>query len=80
MTKPWNGWRDTGLQNWAIACIGHPAKADNAGKYMLFHRASSTVLLGAGFTASIEEVLEFLERERTQLKRKRSTKEKQDAP
>jgi tRNA 2-selenouridine synthase SelU len=37
---------------------------DNAGKFMLIHKASSTVLLGARFTASAEIILEFIERER----------------
>ena len=36
---------------------------DNAGEYMLIHRASSTVVLGAGFTATLEAILEFMERE-----------------
>jgi hypothetical protein len=36
---------------------------DNAGKFMLLHKASSTVLLGAGFTATVESMLEFMERE-----------------
>jgi hypothetical protein len=35
----------------------------NAGDFMLLHKASSTVLLGAGFTASVEMILGFLERE-----------------
>jgi hypothetical protein len=39
---------------------------DNAGKFMLMHKASSTVLLGAGFTATEESMLEFMERERIQ--------------
>ena len=39
---------------------------DNAGKFMLLDKASSTVLLGAGFTASVEMILEFLEREQRQ--------------
>jgi hypothetical protein len=39
---------------------------DNAGKFMLLHKASSTVLLGAGFTATVESMLEFMERERIQ--------------
>jgi hypothetical protein len=39
---------------------------DNAGKFMLLHKASSTVLLGAGFTATEESMLEFMERERIQ--------------
>jgi hypothetical protein len=39
---------------------------DNAGKFMLLHKASSTVLLGAGFTATVESMLEFMERERVQ--------------
>jgi hypothetical protein len=37
---------------------------DNAGKFMLIHKRSSTVLLGAGFTATVEMILEFIERER----------------
>jgi hypothetical protein len=44
----------------------HHSVRKGAGKYMLLDRASSTVLLGAGYTAPIESVLEFLERERTQ--------------
>jgi hypothetical protein len=39
---------------------------DNAGKFMLLHKASLTVLLGAGFTATVESMLEFMERERIQ--------------
>jgi hypothetical protein len=37
---------------------------DNAGEFMLIHQASSTVLLGVGYTATVEMMLEFLERER----------------
>ena len=37
---------------------------DNAGEFMLLHKASSTVLLGAAFTATAEAILEFMERER----------------
>ena len=37
----------------------------NAGKLMLIHKASSTVLLGAGYTATAELILDFIERERT---------------
>jgi len=33
---------------------------------MLVHKASSTVLLGAGYTADLETILEFMERERMQ--------------
>jgi len=33
---------------------------------MLIHKASSTVLLGAGYTATAEMILEFMERERVQ--------------
>jgi hypothetical protein len=36
---------------------------NSAGKFMLLHKASSTVLLGAGFTASAEMILEFIARE-----------------
>jgi hypothetical protein len=39
---------------------------DNAGEFTLIHKASSTVLLGAGFTATVESMLEFMERERIQ--------------
>ena len=39
---------------------------DNANKFMLLHKASSTVLLGAGFTATVKSMLEFMERERIQ--------------
>jgi hypothetical protein len=39
---------------------------DNAGNLMLIHKRSSTVLLGAGFTATVEMILEFIERERMQ--------------
>ena len=38
----------------------------NAGELMLIHKASSTVLLGAGYTASVEIILEFMARERMQ--------------
>jgi hypothetical protein len=37
---------------------------DNAGQFMLIHKASSAVLLGAGFTATLESILEFMDRER----------------
>ena len=37
---------------------------DNAGQFMLVHKGSSTVLLGAGFTATLESILEFIDRER----------------
>jgi hypothetical protein len=39
---------------------------DNAGEFMLIHKASSTVLLGAGYTANLQVILEFMERERIQ--------------
>ena len=39
---------------------------DNAGKFMVLHKESSTVLLGAGFTATVESMLEFMGRERIQ--------------
>ena len=38
---------------------------DNAGEFMLLHKASSTVVLGAGFTATLEAILDFMERERS---------------
>jgi hypothetical protein len=40
---------------------------NNAGEFMLLHKASSTVLLGAGFSATLEIILEFIEREATAL-------------
>jgi hypothetical protein len=39
---------------------------DNAGGLMLIHKASSTVLLGAGYSATAEMILEFMERERAE--------------
>jgi len=36
---------------------------DNAGEFMLLHKKSSTVLLGSGFTATLEMILKFLEQE-----------------
>jgi hypothetical protein len=33
----------------------------DAGRYMLVHRVNSAVVLGAGYTASIEAILEFIE-------------------
>jgi hypothetical protein len=39
---------------------------DNAGEFMLIHEASSIVLLGVGYTAKLEAILEFMERERIQ--------------
>ena len=39
---------------------------DNAGRLTLIHRASSTVLLGAGYTATVEMILNFMEREQRQ--------------
>jgi hypothetical protein len=35
----------------------------NAGRFILVHRVSSTVVLGAEYTASTETILEFIERE-----------------
>jgi hypothetical protein len=32
---------------------------DNAGNLMLIHKVSSTVLLGAGYTATVEMILKF---------------------
>jgi hypothetical protein len=40
--------------------------SNNAGQFMLVHKGSSTVLLGAGFTATLESILEFIDRERMQ--------------
>ena len=56
----WNGSHDTGPQSWAIAFTGHVA-----GK-VLRTLASSTVLLGTGYTASVAMILDFIERERMQ--------------
>jgi hypothetical protein len=42
---------------------------DNAGNFLLIHKASSTILLGLGYTATPEMILEFVERERVQLTR-----------
>ncbi len=39
---------------------------DNAGYFMLVHKGTSTVLLGAGFTATLESILEFMDRDRMQ--------------
>jgi len=39
---------------------------DNAGEYMLIHKASSIVLLGAGFTATPTMILDFLEQPENQ--------------
>jgi hypothetical protein len=39
---------------------------DNAGEFMLLHKASSTVLLGVGYTATVEMILNFMEREQRQ--------------
>jgi hypothetical protein len=39
---------------------------DNASQFMLIHKASSTVLLGARYTATLEMILAFMERERMQ--------------
>jgi hypothetical protein len=41
---------------------------DNAGKFMLIHKASSTMLLGAGYTATLEMIFEFMEGGRMQLR------------
>jgi hypothetical protein len=40
-----------------------PKGPGNAGEFMLIHKASSTVVLGAGYAATIEAVLDFIERE-----------------
>jgi hypothetical protein len=42
---------------------------DNAGRFMLIHKRSSTILLGAGFTATLEMIFKFLEREQMQSQR-----------
>src|SRR6516225_7339832 len=39
---------------------------ENAGEFMLIHKASSTVLLGVGYTANLQMIMEFMERERIQ--------------
>ena len=39
---------------------------DNAGEFMLIHKASSTVLVGVGYTANLQMIMEFMERERIQ--------------
>jgi hypothetical protein len=42
----------------------HRSRRRKDGKgYMLIHKASSTVLLGADYTATLASILEFLERE-----------------
>ena len=41
--------------------------AGNAGGYALVHKQSSTVVLGSGYTATIEAIMNFVERERMQL-------------
>jgi hypothetical protein len=41
---------------------------DNAGKFMLIRKASSTVLLGARFTATLEMIFEFMEGGQMQLR------------
>jgi hypothetical protein len=38
---------------------------DNAGEFMLTHKASSTVLLGDGYTATAEMILQFIHGEAT---------------
>jgi hypothetical protein len=40
--------------------------SNTAGQFMLVHEGSSTVLLGAGFTATLESLLAFMEREHMQ--------------
>ena len=53
--------------NWVWhASVPAPQGPDNAGGLMLIHKARSTVLLGAGYTATAEMILEFMERERVQ--------------
>jgi len=39
---------------------------ENAGEYMLIHKASSIVLFGAGFTATLTMILDFLEQPENQ--------------
>ena len=39
---------------------------DNAGRLILIHKASSTVSLGVGYTATVEMILNFMEREQKQ--------------
>jgi hypothetical protein len=53
------------------AKLGYRVHKRKDRKFMLIHKASSTVLLGAGYgmrgpgyTATIESILEFMERER----------------
>jgi hypothetical protein len=47
----------------------HPSRrcSDNAGDFMLLHKKSSDCLAGHSFTATLEMILEFVERERTAL-------------
>jgi hypothetical protein len=40
---------------------------NNAGELMLIHKTSSTVLLGAGYTASVAMILSFMEREKNEM-------------
>ena len=37
--------------------------SENAGNFMLIHKASSTVLLGAGYSATAEMILQFVQGE-----------------
>jgi len=61
----WNGWRDTAAKlGYRVHRSRRRKSRDNAGEFMLIHKASSTVLLGAGYTANLEMILEFMERER----------------
>ena len=45
----------------SLAPITHRKGRDNAGEFMLLHKVSSTVVLGAGFTATLESTLDFMD-------------------
>jgi hypothetical protein len=63
----WNDWRDTGPQlGYRLHRSRRRKGRDNAGEFMLIHKSSPIVLLGVGYTAKLEPILEFMERERIQ--------------
>ena len=65
-TMPHRSRRASFLKTYRMHRSWRRKGSDNAGGLMLIHKARSTVLLGAGYTATAEMILEFMERERVQ--------------
>ncbi len=56
----WNGCRDTAQPSWAIACSDHAA-AKAAITLVTSCWSTKEARLGAGFTATLESILEFMD-------------------